>query len=205
MRLSEHQIKTTPAPLKRTSLSDGRGLELRMTPSGKRTWSLLYPYDGKKQRYTIGDYPAVRLKEARLLADKLRNQVAHGKNPQDLKRTARNANTVTVTWCYEQFLKSYLQPHLRTWKIYDRRLTVDVLPTLGNKDIRYVKKADIIKIIDGITDRNASILANRDDYEEARGAAHLLYGKVAKKLKAINEKINKACDEQQKACMKKFA
>ncbi|MDA9765479.1 Arm DNA-binding domain-containing protein, partial [Alphaproteobacteria bacterium] len=161
MRLSEHQIKTTPAPSKRTSLSDGRGLELRMTPSGKRTWSLLYPYDGKKQRYTIGDYPAVRLKEARLLADKLRNQVAHGKNPQDVKRTARNVNSVTVTWCYEQFLKRYLQPHLRTWKIYDRRLTVDVLPALGNKDIRYVKKADIIKIIDGITDRNAPILANR--------------------------------------------
>jgi integrase len=88
-------------------------------------------------------------------------KVAHGKNPQDIKRTARNANSVTVTWCYEQFLKRYLQPHLRTWKIYDRRLTVDVLPALGNKDIREVKKADIIKIIDGITDRNAPILANR--------------------------------------------
>ena len=88
-------------------------------------------------------------------------KVAHGKNPQDIKRTARNVNSVTVTWCYEQFLKRYLQPHLRTWKIYDRRLTVDVLPALGNKDIREVKKADIIKIIDGITDRNAPILANR--------------------------------------------
>ena len=82
MRLSEKQIKATPAPIRRTTLSDGRGLELRMTPSGKRTWSHLY-FNGKKQRFTIGDYPAVKLKEARLLADKLRNQVAH------LKRKAR--------------------------------------------------------------------------------------------------------------------
>ena len=94
MRLSEHQIKATPTPIRRTALTDGRGLELRMTPSGKRTWSLLYPFNGKKQRFTIGDYPAVKLKEARLLADKLRNQVAHGQNPQELKREARNANIV---------------------------------------------------------------------------------------------------------------
>ena len=161
MRLSEQQIKATPPPTRRTTLSDGRGLELRMTPSGKRTWSLLYPFNGKKQRFTIGDYPAVKLKEARLLADKLRNQVAHGQNPQELKRKARNANIVTVNWCYEQFLVRYLQSQLRTWQEYNRRIRADVLPSLGKKDIRQVQKADIIKIIDAITDRDAPVLANR--------------------------------------------
>ena len=161
MRLSEHQIKATPTPIRRTTLSDGRGLELRMTPSGKRTWSLLYPFNGKKQRFTIGDYPAVKLKEARLLADKLRNQVAHGQNPQEVKRKARNANIVTVNWCYEQFLVRYLQSQLRTWQEYNRRIRADVLPSLGKKDIRQVQKADIIKIIDAITDRDAPVLANR--------------------------------------------
>ena len=52
------------------------------------------------------------LKEARLLADKLRNQVAHGQNPQEIKRKALN-------WCYEQFLVRYLQPQLRTWQEYE--------------------------------------------------------------------------------------
>ena len=161
MRLSEYEIKATPTPIKRSTLSDGRGLELRMTPSGKRTWSLLYPFNGKKQRFTIGDYPAVKLKEARLIADKLRNQVAHGQNPQELKRKARNANIVTVNWCYEQFLVRYLKPQLRTWQEYDKRIRADVLPPLGKKDIRQVQKADIIKIIDAITDRDAPVLANR--------------------------------------------
>ena len=161
MRLSEQQIKATPTPIRRTTLSDGRGLELRMTPSGKRTWSLLHPFNGKKQRFTIGDYPAVKLKEARLIADKLRNQVAHGQNPQELKRRARNANIVTVLWCYEQFLVRYLQPQLRTWQEYVRRIRADVLPFVGKRDISQVQKADIIKIIDGITDRDAPVLANR--------------------------------------------
>lgn len=43
---------------------------------------------------------------------------------------------------------------------------------------------------------------SRDDYEEARCAAHLLYGEVAEKLRAINEKINNAYDEKRTARMK---
>ena len=106
MRLSEHQIKATPTPIRRTTLSDGRGLELRMTPSGKRTWSLLYPFNGKKQRFTIGPYPSVKLKEARLLADKLRCQVANGQNPQELERIKHKTNINTVLWCYETLFAS---------------------------------------------------------------------------------------------------
>ena len=109
MRLSEQQIKATPTPIRRTTLSDGRGLELRMTPSGKRTWSLLYPFNGKKQRFTIGDYPAVKLKEARLIADKLRNQVAHGQNPQELRlpRLLRALLLACRSCFYARLFQSY--------------------------------------------------------------------------------------------------
>ena len=43
---------------------------------------------------------------------------------------------------------------------------------------------------------------SRDDYEEARCAAHLLYGEVAEKLTAINEKIDGAYDDKRTARMK---
>ena len=55
----------------------------------------------------------------------------------------------------------YLQSQLRTWQEYNKRIRADVLPSLGKKDIRQVQKADIIKIIDAITDRDAPVLANR--------------------------------------------
>ena len=161
MKLSEQQIKAIATPDKRISLSDGRGLELRLTPDGTRTWSLLYRHEGVKHRYTIGQYPSIKLKDARVIADKLRHQVALGTNPQTQKKEARNSNIVSVAWCYEQFLKRYLQPQLRTWQEYDRRIKADILPSLGKKDIRKIQKADIIKIIDSITDRNAPVLANR--------------------------------------------
>lgn len=161
MKLSESQIKATPTPLKRISLSDGRGLELRMTTDGSHTWSLLYRYNGKKQRFTIGPYPSVKLKDARKLADKLRCQVANGQNPQELKRIKHRTNINTVLGCYEQFFRRYLQVQLRSWKVYDARIKADILPVIGHKDIKKVLKSDIINIIDSIHDRNAPVLANR--------------------------------------------
>jgi transposase len=43
---------------------------------------------------------------------------------------------------------------------------------------------------------------SREDYEEARCAAHLLYGEVAEKLTAINERIDLAYDDKRTARMK---
>jgi transposase len=42
----------------------------------------------------------------------------------------------------------------------------------------------------------------RNDYEEARCSAHLLYGEIAEKLTAINEKIDQAFDDRRTARMK---
>ena len=78
LRLTERQIQSMAPPEQRVSLSDGRGLELRVTPELNSTWSLTYRFDGRKTRYTIGPYPSVKLKDARVIADKLRNQIANG-------------------------------------------------------------------------------------------------------------------------------
>ena len=40
-------------------------------------------------------------------------------------------------------------------------MRADVLPLIGNKEITKLNKADILKIIDGIMDRGAPVLANR--------------------------------------------
>ncbi len=161
LKLTERCIQSIKPPKKRTSLSDGRGLELRVTPDLKLTWSLIFRFNGKKTRYTIGAYPSVKLKDARVLADKLRSQIAHGINPQQQKLEARNCNSILVNDCYKQFLERHLKQNLRTWDEYDRRMRSDVLPAIGQKDIRALTKANLLKIIDAIMDRNAPVLANR--------------------------------------------
>ena len=157
LRLTERQIQSMAPPEQRVSLSDGRGLELRITPKLNSKWSFTYRFDGKKTRYTIGPYPSVKLKDARVIADKLRNQIANGVNPQQRKLQARNPNNVLVLECYNQFLQRYLKENLKTWKEYDRCMRLDFIPAVGLKDITKVEKTDILKIDDGIMDRKACL------------------------------------------------
>ena len=161
LRLTERQIQSMAPPEQRVSLSDGRGLELLVTPELNSTWSFTYRFDGRKTRYTIGPYPSVKLKDARVIADKLRNQIANGVNPQQKKLQARKPDNVLVSDCYNQFLERYLKENLKTWKEYDRRMRCDFIPAVGRKDITKLQKTDLLKIIDRIMDRKAPVLANR--------------------------------------------
>src|SRR4051794_6732891 len=45
-----------------------RGLALRVTPAGAKTWSFVFRAGGKSKRLTLGTYPAVTLASARTFA-----------------------------------------------------------------------------------------------------------------------------------------
>jgi hypothetical protein len=84
-------------------------LEIRVTPTGVKTFSYAYKtVDGKRERYTIGKYgkftPEQVIKKVKLLAGK----VAAGENPQaDKRRTRHSAGTPTlddvITNSYEEW------------------------------------------------------------------------------------------------------
>ena len=58
-----------------------RGFGVTIAPSGNKTFFLSYtsPEDGKRKQIAIGRFPAMSLKEARLNAGKLRDEVNSGK------------------------------------------------------------------------------------------------------------------------------
>jgi integrase len=73
MALSDAQIKNAkPDPAKPRKLSDGRGLQLWIAPSGARAWRLYTRVNGRQVATTLGKYPAMSLRDARLAADRTR-------------------------------------------------------------------------------------------------------------------------------------
>lgn len=73
--------KATPLN-KRYSLSDGDGLRLVVNPSGSKLWQLRYRLNGKANIASLGRYPAVSLKQARLDAQSYRDEYIYfGKKP----------------------------------------------------------------------------------------------------------------------------
>src|SRR4051812_35526013 len=64
------------------------GLELRVTPSGARSFSFRFRdcRTGKLARASVGPYPAVSLSHARARAEEMRRLVAAGGNPIEDRR-----------------------------------------------------------------------------------------------------------------------
>jgi Arm DNA-binding domain len=54
------------------ALTDGGGLLLEVLPSGTKTWRFKYHLNGKREKVTIGAYPAFTIKQARDRHEELR-------------------------------------------------------------------------------------------------------------------------------------
>jgi hypothetical protein len=91
--------------------SDGKGLYLRVSPSGSRQWVFHFTFPGGSGRVTemgLGSANSVTLAEARRLADEARREVAAGRSPVDARREAAQiaAGRLTFGQCADAFLEA---------------------------------------------------------------------------------------------------
>src|SRR5262245_25319713 len=75
---------------------DVKGLALRVTPNGSKSWSYSYrrQSDGRKRRITLGEFPAISLHQARTKASGHRATVADGADPASEKTAHKKVETV---------------------------------------------------------------------------------------------------------------
>ena len=69
---------------KRIELWDGKlpGFGVRVSPSGQKSFVLMYYVHGRKRRATLGRYPHLSLAKARAKALSMLGQVANGADPE---------------------------------------------------------------------------------------------------------------------------
>ncbi len=70
-------------------MADGQGLFLLVQPSGARLWRLKYRFRGLEKKLSLGQYPEVSLKEARIRCEEARRQIRDGIDPLAEKQRAR--------------------------------------------------------------------------------------------------------------------
>lgn len=152
-----------PKDGKRTEFPDGksRGLFLVVQPSGTRSWALRFRMAGKPKKATIGPAIAERpepvtalplgephtLAEARIAADRLRLEIAHGNDPT--ARTVR-ADTITVHHAVEMFIEDHAKAKNRSWAETDRQFNAYVLPAIGERSLSEVTGDDLRKLVRAI-------------------------------------------------------
>lgn len=166
-KLTNVKILKTPLPSSgRIEIWDRqtRGLGLRITAYGTRTWQMVYRVDGKQRRLTLGRYPDLSLADARIEAASHRTSIAKGNDPIELleaqKRDRIEKRSNRLDHVSAEFIERYAKPKNRSWKETERILNREVIPDWGKRSVADIKRRDVITLIDNISDR-APFMANR--------------------------------------------
>lgn len=160
-RLTDRMLQSLKPAAARREFWDSEvsGLCVRVTPQGTKSWSFLFRPrgGGPKRRFTIGDFPAWSLKDARERALVLRQQVQRGLDPVIERRRAKEA--LTLGKLAEAYLRQ-AKAELRSGDAYEAMLNCHIIPKLGDRKAADLKRADVVMVLDELGAR-APISANR--------------------------------------------
>lgn len=133
-----------------------RGLTLRVSPSGAKSWSLVWTAEDGKKRLTLGNYPAMDLAGARQRALSELKLISDGDDPS--KRKAGRKAIKTFGDLADAYVERYAKPNKRTWAEDDRILKRDVRPFIGDETkIDTITRRDILDVLDRKIDEGKPI------------------------------------------------
>ncbi|MFY9959146.1 tyrosine-type recombinase/integrase [Bradyrhizobium sp.] len=160
--------KIKPTRGRRVEIFDANfpGLALRVSESGRKSWSLFYRLHGGQHRFTIGAYPQFLPAAARTKATEIRNQVDLGVNPAVEKRSRRNDPLPEVE-TFETVLADYFSQYAATnmapstYAETKRQIERDVLPHWKDLPLRDIRDRHVLKLINDIAAAGNGVTANR--------------------------------------------
>lgn len=152
---TDNLIRNTKPRESRFDLYDAkvRGLGLRVSPTGTKSWFAMKRVRGQMTRRTIGRYPQISLADARIIGAKQLAAMAAGE--QEPQKDPETVGVVVSDWLERN------QASNRTVRQVRNTMTHDVLPLLGRHKLTDVTKTDINRVIDKIVDRGKGVQANR--------------------------------------------
>ena len=148
---------------------NANGLALRVSPSGAKSWVMLYRAQRRLRRWTIGTYPALSLADARLQARRGWRAVELGHDPARAKRATREADTIGEL--VARYVEEYAKPKKRSWKDDRRLLGKHILPVWRHRVVGEIRRRDVREVVQGVAQDGAPITANR-----LRARLHKLFG-----------------------------
>ncbi|GAA6211980.1 site-specific integrase [Hyphomicrobiales bacterium 4NK60-0047b] len=162
--LTDLKIKKLKPPVKgQSEIWDNKlpGFGVRITSKGTTSFVLLYRFEGKSRRFTLGRYPILSLATARAKAHEALVKVNAGGDPASEKRHTNNlSDTLLFPELVDEFIEKYAKRQNKTWRETERILKRDFLPPWRNKRIDQITRADVNIILDAIIERGAPSGAN---------------------------------------------
>ena len=124
-------------------IRDDKGLYLRIDVAGRKYWILRYWENKKEHQLSLGSYPDLSLKDARIMRDEIQTNRAKGKSPSRKSESCSPLFTdITKEWLKVR-MSDRDKDYIRVIKL---RLNKHILPYLGNLHLREITSGQILQI-----------------------------------------------------------
>ncbi len=114
-----------------------KGLCLRVSSTGRKTWQVYKWHDGRPLRITLGTFPALSVEHARTQALAILNKLAKGENPNEKKTVLKFGELFNI------FLERHQRISERTRHDYQELYELYIKKPLGNKPINRINRKTI--------------------------------------------------------------
>lgn len=205
--LTNTQIeKAKYSPTTKNELNDGGGLFLELYPTGAKRWRFRYnmPITGKRTKFTIGEYPAVSLAEARNKREEYKSLLAQNIDPQfhieqQKKRQELEKSNTFLSVANQWKEKKRSEVEEKTLAKYWRSLELHIFPFIGHYPIAEIIPTLALAPLKRVEERNNIDMAQRlsgyinEILNFAVNGGLIPFNpclKIGKNLKRINKKNN---------------
>lgn len=149
MALTDTALKALKPKDKPYTVADDRGLYVEVFPTGGVIWRFRYRVNGQREKLTLGKYPALTLKNARIKRDEAAQAAAMGTSPAEQKQLAKAvaADNTTVADFGERFFREIVAKDRADLTIPRRYFDKNIVPAIGTKPVRDVTTEDVRAII----------------------------------------------------------
>ena len=149
MALTDTALKALKPKDKPYTVADERGLYVEVFPTGGIVWRYRYRIGARREKLTLGKYPALTLKNARLKRDEAAQAAAMDKSPAQQKQLAKRAaaEATTVSEFGERFFLEMVNKDRVDTTIPRRYFDKNIVPAIGAKPVRDVTTEDVRAII----------------------------------------------------------
>jgi len=166
MPLTAKECDFAKPRLKNYRLTDGSGLYLEISPTGKKYWRFKYTFLKKEKRLAFGVYPSVTLSEAREKRYQAKKQLSEGIDPSEQKKQLQREALVNAAITFEVVGREWYENQKDIWGTRHaqnilNRLGNDVYPEIGSRPVRDITAPEILAMIRKIEKRGALDIARR--------------------------------------------
>jgi integrase len=163
LAFTDRTIQALKSKAARYEAWEGAGFGIRVGTTGRKSWILVYHFNGKPRRMTLGDYPAMKLAKARLAASKARDDLDQGIDPGAAKVAEKIAERTaeTVADLAGEYLERHARKKKRSADQDERTLNVEIIPRWGSKKAKSITARDVVLLLDEIEKRDAPVMRNR--------------------------------------------